>query len=31
MGNIGYKVNPNVLFWIRLKTLQSNNHINRIL
>jgi oligoribonuclease (3'-5' exoribonuclease) len=31
MGNKGYKVNPNLLFWVRLKTLHSNNDINRIL
>lgn len=31
MSNTGYKVNPNILFWIRLKTLTSNNDINRIL
>ena len=31
MGNSGYKVNPNIFFWIRLKTLTSNNDISRIL
>lgn len=31
MGNTGYKVNPNILFWIRLKTLTTNNDVTRIL
>ena len=31
MGNTGYKFNPNILFWVRLKTLHTNNDINRIL
>ena len=31
MGNTGYNVQPNLLFWINLKTLPQNNCINRIL
>lgn len=31
MGNKGYQVQPNLLFWIKLKTLKTNNQINKIL
>ncbi len=31
MGNTGYKANPNILFWIRLKTLTTNNDLKPIL
>lgn len=31
MGNTGYKVTPSILFWVRLKTLQTHNDIHRIL